>query len=310
MKSALKCFKASSLRLAICLLIFIAPTFSFAQFRRARLAVLDFGASATGLIVGDALRSRFSLDAGSPSNEFEIIDRELTKSAARGAGYAGSLNMSRQEARDLGAAISCDFYFIGEAQTLRRSASTRPIYFETYASIFLVSARTGRLILWERPSADADSPETSQKQFTMLLSSTGSQFAAAIRKAQQDERAERASAISNSTPIIELLSDDDNDRNKDVQAPRPYRRLKPIYPETAARSEIEATVDVLLDIDEKGEVNHMEIERWAGYGLEQSVLETVRQMHFFPAKRDGVAIPLRVLLRYNFRKPTRNPAQS
>jgi hypothetical protein len=29
----------------------------------------------------------------------------------------------------------------------------------------------------------------------------------------------------------------------------------------------------------------------------------VRRLHFFPAKRDGVAIPIRVLLRYNFRKP-------
>src|SRR5438552_2091345 len=253
MKSALKCFKASSLRLAICLLIFIAPTFSLAQFRRARLAVLDFGASATGLIVGDALRSRFSLAAGSPSNEFEIIDRELTKSAVRGAGYSGSLNMSRQESRDLGAAIGCDFYFIGEAQTLRRSASTRPVYYETYASIFLVSARTGRLILWERPSTNADWAEASQKQFTMILSFSGRHFVAAIRKAQQEERAERTSAVSNTTPIIELLSDDDNERSKDIQAPRPYRRLKPVYPDTAARSEIEATVDVLVDIDAQGE---------------------------------------------------------
>jgi len=30
-------------------------------------------------------------------------------------------------------------------------------------------------------------------------------------------------------------------------------------------------------------------------------------MHFFPAMRDGAPIPLRVLLRYNFRKPPHNP---
>ncbi len=29
------------------------------------------------------------------------------------------------------------------------------------------------------------------------------------------------------------------------------------------------------------------------------------QMHFFPAMRNGTAIPMRVLLRYNFRKPPR-----
>jgi len=79
--------------------------------------------------------------------------------------------------------------------------------------------------------------------------------------------------------------------------------LKPPYPETAARAEVEATVDVLVDIDARGEVGRVEIARWAGYGLDQAVIDTVRQLHFFPAIRDGTAIPMRVLLRYNFRKP-------
>jgi len=78
---------------------------------------------------------------------------------------------------------------------------------------------------------------------------------------------------------------------------------KPPYPESAARAEVEATVDVLVDIDARGEVGRIEIARWAGYGLDQSVLDTVKQMHFFPAMRNRVAIPMRVLLRYNFRKP-------
>jgi len=73
--------------------------------------------------------------------------------------------------------------------------------------------------------------------------------------------------------------------------------------ESAARAEVEATVDVLVDIDARGEVGRVEIARWAGYGLDQSVIDTVKQMHFFPAMRDRVSIPMRVLLRYNFRKP-------
>jgi len=79
--------------------------------------------------------------------------------------------------------------------------------------------------------------------------------------------------------------------------------LKPPYPETAARAEVEAIVDALVDIDARGEVGHVEIARWAGYGLDQSVSDTVKQLHFFPAMREGIAIPMRVLLRYNFRKP-------
>jgi outer membrane biosynthesis protein TonB len=43
--------------------------------------------------------------------------------------------------------------------------------------------------------------------------------------------------------------------------------------------------------------------RWAGFGLDQATLETIHKLHFFPATREGVAVPIRVLLRYNFRKP-------
>ena len=87
--------------------------------------------------------------------------------------------------------------------------------------------------------------------------------------------------------------------------PRPFRRLSPPYPETAANAEVEAVVDVLVDLDIKGEVSNVEVARWAGFGLDEVTIETVRQMHFFPAMRNGTPIPLRVLLRYNFRKPAR-----
>ena len=106
---------------------------------------------------------------------------------------------------------------------------------------------------------------------------------------------------------IEVMSDDQGAKS-DTRAPRPYRRFKPTYPESAAQAEVEATVDVLVDVDARGEISHMQIARWAGYGLDQSVLDTVKQMHFFPAMREGVAIPMRVLLRYNFRGTT--PPQS
>ena len=98
----------------------------------------------------------------------------------------------------------------------------------------------------------------------------------------------------------------DNEVSNGVRPPRPYRRIKPHYPEQAAHDNVEAIVDVLVDIDAKGNAGHIEIARWAGYGLDESVINTVKQLHFFPAMRDGVPIPMRVLLRYNFRKPLAN----
>jgi TonB family protein len=287
--------------LSFCLLLLSST--AIAQTRPVRLAVLDFGKDATGLRAAAVIRE--TLQPKAEPREFTVIDRDQTSAAARGVGFEGSLNLTIQAARDLGSAMGCDFYFIGEAQTLRRSPSTKPIYYESYATVFLVSARTGRLVLWERPTVQRDAPEESEKAMLAILSAaeTRQRFFDAMHRAQENERTERVTAVENGAQIIDVMSDDDNDRNQEVRAPRPYRRPKPPYPETAARAEVEATVDVLVDIDARGEVGRVEIARWAGYGLDQSVIDTVKQMHFFPAQRDRVAIPMRVLLRYNFRKP-------
>jgi outer membrane biosynthesis protein TonB len=47
----------------------------------------------------------------------------------------------------------------------------------------------------------------------------------------------------------------------------------------------------------------VDVVRWAGFGLDEATTETVRQMHFRPAMRNGSPVAMRVLLRYNFRKP-------
>jgi TonB family protein len=288
---------------AIIASLFACAMVAKGQEQTLRVAVLDLGSSATGAHAANAIRQAFR-ETGESAKQFVLIDKDLATAAARGSGFQGSLNLTTQEARDIGAAIGCEFYLLGDAQTLRRLPSNGPAYFESYASVFIVSARTGRLILWERPLERRDTaPEAEQSLLQVLTSATRQRYQAAIRRALEDERAQRESAIEKPASIIEVMSEDENVENKDTRPPRPFRRFKPPYPEAAARAEVEAIVDVLVDVDARGEISQMGIARWAGYGLDQSVIDTVKQIHFFPAMRAGVAIPMRILLRYNFRKP-------
>jgi TonB family protein len=270
--------------------------------RPVRVAVLDFGETPTGGRAAEKLSLLLSANNG-----LLVIDREESRAAARGAGYKGSLNMTLQEARDLGGAIGCDFYFTGDAQTLRRSPSTGAVY-EAYASVFIVSARTGRLVVWDRPSFEAASPDEALKSLLKELDGRGAHYAEQVQAAQEAERNEHAQAsalaLALGAPVIEDAPDTEAEAAREgLRLPQPYRRLRPPYPDTAARAEAEATVDVQLEIDADGEVSRREIVRWAGFGLDEACLSTVRQLHFRPAMRDGVAVPVRVLLRYNFRRP-------
>ena len=271
--------------------------------RSVTLAVLDFGNTAIGRLTSEKLMANLKQETG-----LMILDRDQARAAASGAGYAGSLNLSLNEARNLGAVLGCDFFILGDAQTVRRSPSTGPAYFDAYASMFLVSARSGRLISWERPNFHAATAVDSEKALLFELSGEDvrHRYVGSIRRAQEDEQNERRLIIDQQTPVIEAAPDDDrNAEAEGIRLPRPYRRLVPAYPETAARAEAEAMVDVLVDLDANGEVTRVEVARWAGFGLDHATVATVRQLRFFPAMRNGVAIPIRVLLRYNFRKPAK-----
>ena len=269
--------------------------------RPVTLAVLDFGDSNIGRVAAERLTSSLKRETN-----LTVLDRDQVRTAARGAGYVGSINLSLNEARDLGAALGCDLFVLGDAQTLRRSPSAGPTYFESYASIFVVSARTGRLIHWERPTFQGANPTLAEQALLSELSGleVRGRIELSVRRARHDERGERELTTDQQIPIIEEAPDDDKSAAaQGLRLPRPYRRLIPAYTESAARAEAEGTVDVLVEIDASGEVMRVEVARWAGFGLDETTVDTVRQLHFFPAKRNGLAIPIRVLLRYNFRKP-------
>src|ERR1051326_8567666 len=77
-----------------------------------RVSVLDFGSTPIAKLAADTLRSRFR-----STGEVQVADADLTRAAAKGIGYSGSLNLSIIEARDLGAALATESYVIGDAQT-------------------------------------------------------------------------------------------------------------------------------------------------------------------------------------------------
>lgn len=267
------------------------------------VSVLDFGSMPIAKQVGDIFRNRLR-----GTQEVVVADVDLSRAAAKGIGYAGSLNLSINEARDLGAAMATEFYFVGDAQTLRRSSFEKPVYYEAYCSIFLVSARTGRLLFWERPSFENAEATRAENQLSQYLSDDvlTRRLLGVIKKSREDERIQRTVLTARPEALIEEAPEDEKVAEvQGIRLPRPYRRLRPEYPLSAARAEAEATVDVAVDVGADGEVGEIHIIRWAGFGLDESTVATVRQLHFFPAMKNGAPIPMRVLLRYNFRKSPR-----
>jgi TonB family protein len=287
--------------IALSLLCALAPhAFATTNAVATRVAVLDFGESAAARRIAD----EFANALASGAKDVSVMSREQARAAAKGLGYKGSLNLTLADARDLGAAVGCDFFFAGEANTvLRRASAGGGDYFESYASLYIVSAQTGRLVFWERLSAEASAGDAAQRSLFNQLRARADFYATTIARARDAERGERHAVAERDTPVIEDAPEAETAAAKDFRVPLPYRRLHPPYTDAAARAGVEATVDALVELDDKGEVRSVEIVRWAGYGLDESVAATIRQMHFRPALSEGSPVATRVLLRYNFRKP-------
>lgn len=229
------------------------------------------------------------------SQKFKVLDSSLSETAFRSAMAEKPFNLTADEAKIIGAAIGCDFFLLVKSENLRRFSFEKKDYFESYAAIYAVSSRTGRLVFWKLESfAHADS-DKAKKQLFDSINNLAAEISAKLPAIARDE-------LSEKTTKLETLPDENSPEAKNFRPPLPYKRIRPPYTELANLYKIEATVDIEVDVDEMGKILRTEIVRWAGYGLDETVMETVRKMNWRPAERDKKKLPIRVLLRYNFKK--------
>jgi TonB family protein len=239
-------------------------------------------------------------------SSFELVDPDLTRVAARGAGYTGSLNLTRNEARALGQSLGCDFYILGKVQMARRLASGEQYYFEALAGLFIVETRTGRLIRFSFERVQAESELQAYEQLKDLIRRGWEENASVVVSAR-DSQSKDIKEIR-TRPVIEVLNDESE--GKGIEQPFFYQRLKPAYTEQAELALITATVELEAVFGEDGRVGEIEVVRWAGFGLDESAIAAVRLLRFKPATiSDGSAngvekkLTIRGLVRYNFRRP-------
>lgn len=230
------------------------------------------------------------------SNNFKILDDSLSETAFNSARYEKPFNLSREESKNVGAAIGCDYFLLIKAENQRRYALEKKEYYESYAVVYVVSSRTGKLVFWKLISREAESVEKAEKKLFASTDDLSAEISDQLKIVTKDELNEKAA------PKLEELPAENSPEAKNFRPPLPYKRIKPPYTRLANLYRVEATVDIEIDVDENGKILNTRIVRWAGFGLDESVDKTIRQMNWKPADRNGKSLPMRVLLRYNFKK--------
>lgn len=229
------------------------------------------------------------------TEKFKVLDSSLSEAAFLSSNPEKPFNLTTQEAKIIGAAIGCDFFLLVKSENLRRYSFEKKEYFESYAAVYAVSSRTGRLVFWKLRTFNGYKSNDAERLLFESVNDLTKEISDKLPSITNEE-------ISEKIAKLEEVPDENSPEAKFFRSPLPYKRLSPQYTSLANLYGIAATVDIEVDFDESGNILRTEVVRWAGFGLDESVTETVRKMNWRPATRDGKTLPIRVLLRYNFKK--------
>jgi TonB family protein len=268
-----------------------------------RIGLIGFGdSSATGQSKANshtlinALESEFKKD-----RRVSLIEPSLLKPALAGVGYAGSINMSKGEARRIGAAIGCDFFITGKAETVTRSERKGESHEEGYVGLMIVDGRTGALALFDFAAEKAPTRESALNQLAKTIESRSQSYVDKLVEYRARQMSIQSSGGSISERIEELPAEG-SPQSMGFTPPEFMNRVKPEYTAEAERADISATVEATAVFHASGEVGEVEIIRWAGFKLDESAERAIRQLKFKPAMRDGKLIGVRATVQYNFRR--------
>lgn len=235
------------------------------------------------------------------ADRIDVLDQSMVEAAFKASKHGDPYNMSSEEAKIAGSAIGCDFVLIVKTGNQRRTSSEREEYYESFAVFYVVSSRTGRLVHWMIRNAEEISQAEADSKLLAAIPTIARDLSMTIKDAQKPEIVKTGTTKLDEPPLP------GTPEAKGFVAPIPFRRIKPEYTTKAYLYGVTATVEILVDLDAAGNITRTEIVRWAGYELDQSVDKAVRSMAWRPAERNKRPLPMRVLLRYNFKKADAKP---
>lgn len=248
-----------------------------------KIAIFNPRNDQVGKLIADRIEKKLS-------EKFSIVDQSLSKAVLSAQEFENPFNLSLTEAKNLGEAAGCNFFLLIKAEVLERTSLEKGTFKEAYTAIFFVSSKSGRLILWKFLNAEDKDEAVALKKLFLSIDEFLTRFVTEIQ-----------SLLVYDLDLQDEAKFPEFDEKSGIRPPIPYRRIKPEYPKAASLYLVRATIDVAVDITERGEVARVEVLRWAGFELEEAVIKAIRQMNWRPAEKNGKFLASRVLLRYNFR---------
>lgn len=85
-----------------------------------------------------------------------------------------------------------------------------------------------------------------------------------------------------------------------VSAPKVLYKLEPEFSEEARKNKFQGNVVLRIVVGIDGKTHEVKVVRSLGMGLDEKAVESIRQWRFEPGRKEGVPVPVEVLVEVNF----------
>lgn len=254
-----------------------------------------------GTVLDKAIAAK--LAAALASNKLQVQDLDIASIAYTAEPPATPFNMTADEAGRVGSVLGCDYFILINTGVQRRARLGGSDQYEGFAAVYVVASRTGLLHIWKLINSFADTDERARLSLSTDIASETTNIAEQLSRSKMT----KTSALSSRDIDVPV---NDDPALKNYRSPVPYKRLKPEYTRQAYLYGVAATVEATVELEKTGDIRSIEVTRWAGFGLDDSVVSAIRSMNWRPGERDGKPLAVRFLVRYNFKKIEKDTSEN
>lgn len=228
---------------------------------------------------------------------FRLAEDGFVKTALSGAAIELSLNMTRDQGVAAAQLLGCEYFVLDKYFAVTRRGLEGKSSGESMLALFLIDGRSGRLLRFDAAHEKAATEEEAVQRVRSKISGTVGQLLDAA--AESERRRNQPDAVS--APEIFTLPEDGMPLAARMIPPKVLRKKSPVYPRLAEDAEITAIVRLSVQFLSNGTIGEVEVERWAGFGLDEASIAAARSAEFEPATLDGKPVSVVAPIEYHFR---------
>ncbi len=235
---------------------------------------------------------------------FSLQEKTLTETISKNLKFSNPMNLTLNEARNLGQALGVDGFVIVRSTLTERADVGASLYGDCYLAIAFISTKSGKLSLFDfieiKEPSIKQAFEVAIKKLLNQIPSYTEQFLISLNNQLSPPKLEQIDIDAIEIPA------EGSALSKRFKLPKFLSRKQPVYTENARKMMVSAIVELEVVLRKDGTIGNIEITHWGGFGLDESAIEAVKGLKFMPATLDNQLVSCRAVLRYNFNYKTQS----